>query len=149
MVQKSNNKIVSKEAPEYDFAQLHIQGPYTDTPGFFFHSFCCWTFASCMNRERLINNVSMFHFLDTNIREKKSMKWGYRYLYMICVMTSSLKIVWKTKITFLLSKTLLFFLERKYILFSETYVFKIAKDLITFFWPRQILKNKDMPRKKP
>ena len=70
-MQKSNNKIVSKEAPEYDFAQLHIQGPYTDTPGFFFHSFCCWTFASCMNRERLINNVSMFHFLDTNIREKK------------------------------------------------------------------------------
>ena len=28
-VQKSNNKIVSKEAPEYDyqFTQLHIQGP--------------------------------------------------------------------------------------------------------------------------
>ena len=38
MVQKSN-KIVSKEAPEYDyeFAQLHIQHAYSDTPGFFFH----------------------------------------------------------------------------------------------------------------
>ena len=42
---------------------------------------------------------------------------------MICVMNSSLKIVWKTKITFLLSETLLFFLEKKYILFLETYFF--------------------------
>ena len=50
---------------------------------------------------------------------------------MICVMKSSLKIVWKTKITFLLSETLLFFLEQKYILFSETYFFKIPKNLIT------------------
>ena len=46
-------------------------------------------------------------------------------------MKSSLKIVWKTKITFLLSETLLFFLEQKYILFSETYFFKIPKNLIT------------------
>ena len=35
-------------------------------------------------------------------------------------MKSSLKIVWKTKITFLLSEALLFFFEQKYILFSET-----------------------------
>ena len=46
-------------------------------------------------------------------------------------MKSSLKIVWKTKITFLLSETLLFFLEQKYILFLETYFFKIPKNLIT------------------
>ena len=46
-------------------------------------------------------------------------------------MKSSLKIVWKTKITFLLSETLLFFLEQKYILFLETYFFKITRNLIT------------------
>ena len=41
-VQKSNNKIVSKEAPEFDysFAQLYIQNPYCHAPGFFFCSFC-------------------------------------------------------------------------------------------------------------
>ena len=63
---------------------------------------------------------------------------------MIWVMNSSLKIVWKKKTTFLLSETLLFFLEQKYISFSETYFFKIPKNLITsaFFLPRQILKNR-------
>ena len=40
---------------------------------------------------------------------------------MICVMKSSLKVVWKTKITFLFSEAVLFFLEQKYILFLETY----------------------------
>ena len=35
------------------------------------------------------------------------------------------------KLTLLLSETLLFFLERKYILFSETYFFNIPKTLIT------------------
>ena len=35
------------------------------------------------------------------------------------------------KPTLLLSETLLFFLERKYILFSETYFFEIPKNLIT------------------
>ena len=41
-VPKSNNQIVLKEAKEhsYYFAQLHIYGPYSDIPGFFFHSFC-------------------------------------------------------------------------------------------------------------
>ena len=35
-VQKSKDKIVSREVPEYGywFAQLHIQGPCSDTPGF-------------------------------------------------------------------------------------------------------------------
>ena len=45
-------------------------------------------------------------------------------------MKSSLNIVWKTKITFLLSETLLFCLEQKYILFSGTCFFKIPNNLI-------------------
>ena len=66
-------------------------------------------------------------------------------------MKSSLKIVRKTQITFLLSETLLFFDEQKHILFSETYLFKIPKILIisAFFLPREILKNIDMPGQKP
>ena len=48
---------------------------------------------------------------------------------MICVIKLSLKVVQKTKITFLLSESLLFFLDQKYILFSETYFFKIPKNL--------------------
>ena len=47
-------------------------------------------------------------------------------------MKSSLKIDQKTKIAFLLSETLLFFLEQKYVLFLETYFFKnliTSKDL--------------------
>ena len=48
---------------------------------------------------------------------------------MICVIKLSLKVVQKTKITFLLSESLLFFLGQKYILFSETYFFKIPKNL--------------------
>ena len=45
----------------------------------------------------------------------------------------------------LLSETLLFFLEQKYILFSEKYFFKIPKNLITsafFFLPRHTKKHK-------
>ena len=42
-------------------------------------------------------------------------------------MKSSLKIVWKTKITFLFSETLLFFLEQKYILFLETYFLRFVR----------------------
>ena len=40
-VRKSFDKIVLKEAPEcnYSFAQLHILGPYSDNPGFFFIHF--------------------------------------------------------------------------------------------------------------
>ena len=66
-------------------------------------------------------------------------------------MKSSLTVVLKTKLNFLFSKTLLSFLEQKYILFSETYFFKIPKNLITsaFFLLTQILKNIDMPWQKP
>ena len=55
--------------------------------------------------------------------------------------------MWKTKITFLLSRTFLSFLKHKHILFLVTYFFKILiKHLIAsvFFLQRQILKNIDM-----
>ena len=45
---------------------------------------------------------------------------------MICVMKSSLKTVRKTKKTFLLSKTLLFFFKHKYILFLDIFFFFFA-----------------------
>ena len=46
-------------------------------------------------------------------------------------MKSSLKIVWKTKIT-----SLLFFLEQKYILFSETFVFKNLVIYLNIFFDK-------------
>ena len=46
-------------------------------------------------------------------------------------MKSSLKVVRKTKITFLLNETLFFFPEQKYIWFSETYFLMVPKNLIT------------------
>ena len=69
-VHKSNNKIVSKEAPEYDykFVQLHIQVPQCDTPGFFFIqllNFCQ------LYEQRKANIFSRFHFLETDRREQK------------------------------------------------------------------------------
>ena len=73
-----------------------------------------------------------------------------------------LKIVWKLEITFLFSKTFLFFLKqdikyikyRKYFfLFGKRFFFwqKISKNSITWAFPlsRQILKNIDMPQQKP
>ena len=49
----------------------------------------------------------------------------------------------KDKSNFLLSKKLLFFLEQKYILFSETYFFKIPTNLITsvFFFAETYTKR--------
>ena len=67
-------------------------------------------------------------------------------------MKLSLKIVWKTKVTFWLSETFLFFFKQKYIFYSWRQIFfKIPKNLIAsaFFLPRQILKHIDMPRQKP
>ena len=84
----------------------------------------------------------MFHFLETDIREQKKYEMRtqtsvdntvndlrYEVKFENCVKD-------KNKL-FFLSETLLFFLEQKYILFSETYVFKIPKNLITstFFCP--------------
>ena len=57
----------------------------------------------------------------------------------------------KLSLKIVLSETLFFFLEQNNILFSQTYFFKIPKNLITsaYFLPRQILKNIDMPQQKP
>ena len=66
---------------------------------------------------------------------------------VICIMKSSLKIMLKTKLTFLLSGIYLFFFKQKYILFLETYFFKIPKNLIpskNFFQGRY--KNRGLRR---
>ena len=66
-------------------------------------------------------------------------------------MKSSFKIMLKIKITFLLSETLLFFFKQKYILFFETYFFKIPKNLIAFafFFTEEDTKKHRLPRQKP
>ena len=96
----------------------------------------------------------MFHFLETDIREQKTYEMRiqtsldntvddlhYEIKVENCV---------KDKSNFFIMRNIFFF-EQKYNLFSETYFFKIPKNLITsaFFLPSQILKNKDMPRQKP
>ena len=57
-------------------------------------------------------------------------------------MKSSLKIVGKTKINFLLSRTLLFFFKQKYILLLETYFFKIPISSAIFFAETDIKKHR-------
>ena len=66
----------------------------------------------------------MSRFLETDIREQQ--KYEKRIQTSVdntvndCLMKSSLKIVWKTKIAFLLSKTFFYFFKQKYIfLFLE------------------------------
>ena len=58
----------------------------------------------------------------------------------------------KDKNDFFIKRNISFlFLKQKYILFLQTYFFKIPKNLTPseFFLPRQILKNIYMPRQKP
>ena len=77
----------------------------------------------------------MFHFLETDgkvwientdIVDNTLNELSYEIKFENCVKDK--------KIIFLLSETLLFFLEQKYILFLETYFFKISK--IFFCWGR-------------
>ena len=80
------------------------------------------------------------------------MKRAYRHLWIIqkmnCVMKSSLKIVWKTKITFLLSETLLLFSKEKCRLFLKTYFLRFLKiNCIGIFLPDT--KKIYMPRHLP
>ena len=91
----------------------------------------------------------MFRLLETDIREQK--KYERKTQTSADNTVNDLRYEVKTKITFLLSETLLFLLEQKYILFSGTYFFKIPKNKITsgFFLSMQILKNIDMTRQKP
>ena len=92
----------------------YIFGAYTPIlPGFFFHSFCCRTFANCMNREGL--TFSMFHFLETGIKEQK--KYEKRIQTAVDNSVNDLRYEIKfashvkdKNITFLLRKTLLFFI---------------------------------------
>ena len=96
----------------------------------------------------------MFGFLETDVREQQ--KYEKRIQTIVdntvndLVVKWSLKIVWKTKITFLLRERILYFFDKKYFLFLETYFFKIPKNLIAsaFFLVRQILENIDMPQQK-
>ena len=66
----------------------------------------------------------MFHLLEVDIREQKKYKMRTQTSADNTVnglqMKSSLEIVWKTKITLVLSETLLFFHEQEYILFLGT-----------------------------
>ena len=87
------------------------------------------TFANCISRERL--TLFLFHFLEIDIREQKKYEMRTQTsvdntVTDLRVMKSSLKTVWKTKTTFLLSDTLLFF-QQIYISFSETYFLKLKR----------------------
>ena len=67
---------------------------------------------------------------------------------MICVMKTSLKIVWKAKIPFLLNETLLIFFKQKYISLFGTYSLKIPKNLIAsafFFAEADTQKRRYLP----
>ena len=95
------------------------------TPGFFFHSFYCWIFVNGSDREG-VNIVSVFHFLDTDIREQKKheMRTQTSVDNAVNDLRYEIKVeMWKTKITFLSSETLLFSFQQKYILFLETFFF--------------------------
>ena len=105
----------------------------------------------------------MFRFLKTDIRGQK--KYEKRMHTSVDNTANGLRyeIMFQNRVnkkkTFLLSKILLSFLKQKYILFMETYFFKIPRDLIApafffFFFlgggeASQILRNKDMLRQKP
>ena len=82
-----------------------------------------------------VNIVSKFHFLETDIIEQKKYEMGtqtsvdntvndlcYELKFENCV---------KDKNNFFISETLLFFFEKKFIFFSETYFLKIPKNLVT------------------
>ena len=85
-----------------------------------------------MHEQGKVNIVSMFHFLETDIREQKKYKMRTQISVVDNTVNdmnyeSSFKTAWKKKITFLLGETLLFFLEQKYILGDN--FFKIPKNL--------------------
>ena len=96
----------------------------------------------------------MFAFLETDIRERQKHKKRIQTSVDNTVNDQRYEIKFENCVrdkTFLLSRTFLFFLKQKYILFLATYFFKILKHLIAsaFVLLRQILKNTDMPWQKP
>ena len=95
----------------------------------------------------------MFRFLETDIREQKSIKREYRHLWMNTVNDLRYEIKFenclKDKINFFIKRNIFF--KQNYISFFEMYFFKIPKNLIAseLYFPRQVLKNIDMPLQKP
>ena len=95
----------------------------------------------------------MFCFLETDIREQK--KYEKRIQTSVDKTVNDLRdeIKFESRVKDKkISEALLLFFRQKYILFLETYFFKVSKNLIAsafFFLPRQILKNTYMPWQKP
>ena len=134
MVQKSNNKIVIKEAL---LMNTTINCPITYSGSIlwyfwllFFIHFVAETFANCMNREKL--TLSLYSFLRQQrkyeMRTQTSMNNTVNDLHYEVKFENSVK----DKNNFFIRRNIaFFFLEQKYILFSETYFFKIPKNIIT------------------
>ena len=109
-----------------------------------------------MNREQLI--VSVFCFLETDIRVQKSMTREYRHLWIKIYTVNDLhyEIKFENRVkdknSFFIKRNISFQFETKiHFLFLETYFLKIPKNLIAlaFFLPRHILKNSVIPRHFP
>ena len=89
----------------------------------------------------------MLHFLEADIREQKKYEMRTQTSVDNTVNDLRYKIKFKNcgkdKNNFLLSKTLLFFLEQRYILFSETILETDSQEFnyLSILLPRQILKK--------
>ena len=99
----------------------------------------------------------MFFFLKTDIRGQKNYEKRMHTSVDNTANGLRYEIMFQNRVN--KKNNLLSFLKQKYILFMETYFFKIPRYLVApafpffFFWggggARQILKNKDMLRQKP
>ena len=85
-----------------------------------------------MNRERL--TLFLCCFLETDIREQKSMKREYGHLWINTVNDLHYEIKLENRVkdknNFFISGTFIFFFKQKYILFLKAYFLKIPKNLI-------------------
>ena len=78
----------------------------------------------------------MFHFLETETRQQKNYEMKTQVSVDNTVNDLNYELKFENCVKgknnfFYQANALLFFLEQKYTLFSETYFFKISKDLIT------------------
>ena len=89
----------------------------------------------------------MFPFLETDTREPKKYKMKTQVSVDNTVNDLRYEICVKDKNNFFIKRSIAFLSFFIALLFLETYLFKILKNLITsaFFLRRQILKNIDMP----
>ena len=73
----------------------------------------------------------MLCFLETDIREQKSMKREYRHLWINTVNDLRYEIKFENRVkdknNFFISGTFIFFFKQKYILFLKAYFLKIPK----------------------